>query len=44
MITRFFNWLETYVDSFPMQQAEKPDAKLFAFAFHYTKPFLFPPC
>jgi len=40
MITRFFNWLETYVDSFPMQQAEKPDAKLFAFAFHYTKPFL----
>ena len=40
MITRFFNWLENYVDSFPMQQAEKPDAKLFAFAFHYTKPFL----
>ena len=40
MITRLFNWLENYVDSFPMQQAEKPDAKLFAFAFHYTKPFL----
>jgi len=40
MITRFFTWLETYVDSFPMQQAEKPAPKLFAFAFHYTKPFL----
>ena len=40
MITRFFTWLENYVDSFPMQQAEKPEAKLFAFAFHYTKPFL----
>ena len=40
MITWLFNWLENYVDSFPMQQAEKPDAKLFAFAFHYTKPFL----
>ena len=40
MITRFFTWLETYVDSFPMQQAEKPAPTLFAFAFHYTKPFL----
>ena len=40
MITRFFTWLENYVDSFPMQRAEKPEAKLFAFAFHYTKPFL----
>ncbi|HUQ36883.1 MAG TPA: ABC transporter ATP-binding protein [Aestuariivirga sp.] len=40
MISRFFTWLETYVDSFPMQRAEKPAATLFAFAFHYTKPFL----
>jgi ATP-binding cassette subfamily B multidrug efflux pump len=40
MISRFFTWLETYVDSFPMQRAEKPAPKLFAFAFHYTKPFL----
>ena len=40
MIKRFFTWLETYVDSFPMQQAEKPAPTLFAFAFHYTKPFL----
>ena len=40
MISRFFTWLETYVDSFPMQQAEKPAATLFAFAFHYTRPFL----
>ena len=40
MIARFFNWLENYVDSFPMQQAEKPAPTLFAFAFHYTKPFL----
>ncbi|MDP1702157.1 MAG: ABC transporter ATP-binding protein [Aestuariivirga sp.] len=40
MITRFFTWLENYVDSFPMQQAEKPAPTLFAFAFHYTKPFL----
>ncbi len=40
MITRFFTWLENYVDSFPMQRAEKPAPTLFAFAFHYTKPFL----
>ena len=40
MITRFFTWLENYVDSFPMQQAEKPAPTLFAFAFHYTRPFL----
>ncbi len=40
MISRFFTWLENYVDSFPMQRAEKPAPKLFAFAFHYTKPFL----
>ncbi len=40
MIKRFFTWLENYVDSFPMQQAEKPAPTLFAFAFHYTKPFL----
>jgi ATP-binding cassette, subfamily B, multidrug efflux pump len=40
MVTRFFTWLENYVDSFPMQQAEKPAPTLFAFAFHYTKPFL----
>lgn len=40
MITRFFTWLENYVDSFPMQQAEKPASTLFAFAYHYTKPFL----
>ena len=40
MISRFFTWLETYVDSFPMQRAEKPAATLFAFAFHYTRPFL----
>ena len=40
MIARFFSWLETYVDSFPMHRAEKPAPKLFAFVFHYTKPFL----
>ena len=40
MISRFFTWLENYVDSFPMQRAEKPAPTLFAFAFHYTKPFL----
>ncbi len=40
MISRFFSWLENYVDSFPEQRAEKPSPKLFAFAFHYTKPFL----
>jgi ATP-binding cassette, subfamily B, multidrug efflux pump len=40
MISKFFTWLENYVDSFPMQRAEKPAPKLFAFAFHYTKPFL----
>jgi ATP-binding cassette, subfamily B, multidrug efflux pump len=40
MIFRFFSWLENYVDSFPEQKAEKPSPKLFAFAYHYTKPFL----
>jgi ATP-binding cassette subfamily B multidrug efflux pump len=40
MISKFFTWLENYVDSFPMQRAEKPAPTLFAFAFHYTKPFL----
>jgi ATP-binding cassette subfamily B multidrug efflux pump len=40
MISKFFTWLENYVDSFPMQRAEKPEPTLFAFAFHYTKPFL----
>ena len=40
MISKFFSWLENYVDSFPMQRAEKPAPTLFAFAFHYTKPFL----
>ena len=40
MISKFFTWLENYVDSFPMQRAEKPAPALFAFAFHYTKPFL----
>ena len=40
MISRFFSWLESYVDSFPMTGAEKPKPRLLEFAYHYTKPFL----
>ena len=40
MISRFFSWLENYVDSFPLAGAEKPKPRLLEFAFHYTKPFL----
>ena len=40
MISRFFTWLENYVDSFPEQKAEKPKPRLLDFAYHYTKPFL----
>ena len=40
MISRFFDWLENYVDSFPTNRPEKPAAKPLAFAWHYTRPFL----
>ncbi|MGB9141651.1 MAG: hypothetical protein WCB71_05580, partial [Aestuariivirga sp.] len=40
MISRFFSWLENYVDSFPQAGADKPKPTLLAFAFHYTRPFL----
>ena len=40
MISRFFTWLENYVDSFPQAGADKPKPTLLAFAYHYTRPFL----
>ena len=40
MISKFFSWLENSVDSFPQTVLEKPKATLFAFAYHYTRPFL----
>lgn len=40
MISWFFSWLENSVDSFPLTGAEKPQPRLMAFAYHYTKPFL----
>jgi ATP-binding cassette, subfamily B, multidrug efflux pump len=39
MISKFFNWLENSVDSFPQTALEKPKPTLLAFAYHYTKPF-----
>ncbi len=40
MITRFFDWLENFVDSFPTNRPEKPAGEPLAFAWHYTRPFL----
>ncbi len=39
MIARFFTWLEGLVNPFPPRLPEKPPARLFAFAWHYTQPF-----
>lgn len=39
MISRFFRWLETYVDSFPSETAEKPPSRLLPFLVYYSKPF-----
>ncbi len=39
MIARFFSWLETRVDSFPLQQPGMPPATFWRFIVHYTRPF-----
>ncbi len=40
MINRFFRWLEGYVDLFPPGVPSQPPARLLAFTWHYTRPFL----
>ena len=39
MIARYFSWLETRVDSFPLQQPGMPPATFWQFIVHYTRPF-----
>ncbi len=39
MINRFFKWLESRVDPFPPERPQMPPEGLFAFSWHYTKPF-----
>ena len=39
MIARFFSWLETRVDSFPLQQPGMPPTTFWRFILHYTRPF-----
>ncbi len=39
MINRFFTWLESLVDPFPAEQPAVPPRGLFAFCWHYTRPF-----
>jgi len=39
MIARYFSWLETRVDSFPLQQPGMPPATFWQFILHYTRPF-----
>jgi ATP-binding cassette, subfamily B, multidrug efflux pump len=40
MISRFFSWLESRVDSFPMETAGRPPARLMPFIAFYSKPFV----
>jgi ATP-binding cassette, subfamily B, multidrug efflux pump len=35
----FFQWLESRVDSFPLEQPTKPPASTWGFIRHYTRPF-----
>ena len=39
MINRFFKWLESRVDPFPLERPSMPPKGLFAFTWHYTKAF-----
>jgi len=39
LINRFFNWLESRVDSFPPDRPDVPPTGLGAFCWHYTRPF-----
>jgi ATP-binding cassette, subfamily B, multidrug efflux pump len=38
-MNRFFSWLERRVDSFPLEQPQKPPASTWGFIKHYTRPF-----
>jgi hypothetical protein len=40
MISRYFSWLERYVDSFPPETAEKPPSRLFPFIVFHSRPFV----
>jgi ATP-binding cassette, subfamily B, multidrug efflux pump len=40
MFSRFFSWLERYVDSFPLETAERPPSGLLPFIVFYSKPFV----
>ncbi len=40
MFDRIFRWFEARVDPFPPPQPDQPPARLMAFAWHYTRPFL----
>ena len=39
MIARFFHWLETRTEPFPMHVPEKPPATLMGFLWHYSRHF-----
>ncbi len=39
MINRFFSWLESRVESFPIAEPEKPPTTLTGFVVHYARPF-----
>ena len=39
VINRFFFWLETRVNPFPLEPPDMPPQGLLRFAWHYTKPF-----
>ncbi len=40
MLDRIFRWFEARVDPFPPPQPDQPPARLMAFVWHYTRPFL----
>jgi ATP-binding cassette, subfamily B, multidrug efflux pump len=40
VISAIFSWLESRTDSFPPEKPVKPGASLFAFIWHYSRPFL----
>jgi ATP-binding cassette, subfamily B, multidrug efflux pump len=40
MITRFYSWLENYVDPFPVERPARPSAKLWPFVWYYSRPFV----